>query len=204
MHFSQKTSLRLEESEDISLFLIVSAIQYLRKADTVVSEQWNFIYCDRLNNQSDAQWNIVELIFLLNYYISYKNPFLKSAILSMSALCCETIFSIRWSYIAHTSSDKMRHHKMLSEVHHWFHIFASTKCSGHRSLHYTGLNLYVQSHTHRNIIYIRSFIKTINSERACFRLFSRSTLLCIYSGPLFTPSEMVTDHIKSLTCLIFC
>lgn len=30
---------REKESEDISLFLIVSAMQYLRKADAVVSEQ---------------------------------------------------------------------------------------------------------------------------------------------------------------------
>lgn len=40
----------------------------------------------------------------------------------MSVLCCETIFSIHWFYIAHASSDKMRQHKMLTEGHHWLHI----------------------------------------------------------------------------------
>lgn len=40
----------------------------------------------------------------------------------MSVLCCETIFSVHWFYIAHASSDKMRQHKMLAEGHHWLHI----------------------------------------------------------------------------------
>ena len=52
-------------SEGISLFLIMSGMQSLGKL-AVVSEQWYFIYCDRLNYQQDAEQNSVEAILPLN------------------------------------------------------------------------------------------------------------------------------------------
>lgn len=60
----------------------------------------------------------------------------------------------------------------------------------------TCLNMYVQSLIHRNIIYIRSFIKAIDSEISCFGLFCRSTCHHITWCPV-SPS---TDY---LDCLIF-
>lgn len=59
-------------SEGISLFLIMSGMQSLGKL-AVISEQWYFIYCDRLNNQQDAEQNNVEPVLLLNQCKIYRN-----------------------------------------------------------------------------------------------------------------------------------
>lgn len=100
-------------SEGISLFLIMSGMQSLGKL-AVVSEQWYFIYCDRLNNQRDAEQNSVEAILPLNQCkICRNNSFFKIVISSPTF-----VSSLKRHFNpALTLSDVMRM-KMLREIHH--------------------------------------------------------------------------------------
>lgn len=64
MYSSVKLSFEIKNSslsEGISLWLIMSGMYLLGKL-AVVSEQWYFIYCDRLNNQQNSEQNNAEML----------------------------------------------------------------------------------------------------------------------------------------------
>lgn len=120
MYSSVKWSFEMKKSgvsEGISFFLIMSGMQSLGKL-AMISEQWYFIYCDRLNNQQDAEQNNVEPVLLLNQCKIYENnSFFKRAIPSPGSF----ISFLKWKDILHLAlslSDVMRVQNMLSEMHH--------------------------------------------------------------------------------------
>lgn len=103
-------------SEGISLFLIMSGMQSLEKL-AMISEQWYFIYCDRLNNQQDAEQNSVEPILPLNQCKIYGNNYFFKIVIPSPKFCF--LFKVKRHFnLALTLSDVMRMQKMLSEMHH--------------------------------------------------------------------------------------
>lgn len=102
-------------SEGISLFLITSGMQLLGKL-AVISEQGYFIYCDRLNNQQEAEQNSVEPILPLNQCRVYGNNSFFKIVIPSPKFCF--FFKVKRCFNpALTLSDVMRVQKMLREMH---------------------------------------------------------------------------------------